>query len=187
MDSKMNHMQLEDFPREEWGPIFWYEMHRMTSVYHQEYSMHYYNIISQFPLLVPCPTCSHHFSEMLKKYPIKTNSGDALFSWGVNVHNIVNKRLNKKQMSVDEAHELYSKPIEHNKIIKFLKYLDAFIDIDNNIYRLNATIIILRSFALIFPCETCRVKLTDLANNESLNNKNIHQFIEKMIKIIEKH
>lgn len=179
--------KLEDYPREEWGPIFWYELHRMSQSYHPEFSTYYYNIISQFPFLVPCPTCSYHFGELLKKSPPKTDSYDSLFKWGVDAHNRVNKRLNKKLYTINEAKALYDKPVEHNKLIKFLQYLSDFIKIDNSIYRLNATIITLQSFAIIFPCDTCRVKLSKLANNESLNTKNIQQYIEKMIKLLKEH
>lgn len=181
----MNYNKLEDFPRDEWGPIFWYVLHSFTQSLTQSNRIEYKNIISQYPLIIPCPTCSYHFADMIKKYPIKTDTYDNLFEWGVNVHNIVNKRLNKKQMTINNAKKLYETQINHKKIIIYLQYLITFINIDDNIYRLNATLITLKSFALILPCLTCRNKINNI--KETVNNKNMKQWIQKVINILQNH
>jgi len=178
------HQHLEDYPRSEWGPIFWYILHRFSQSYQPEFSTYYYNLITQYPLLVPCPICSYHFEETLKRSHPKTDSQDSLFDWGVNVHNVVNKRLRKKILSIEEAYKIYSKQVDNKVIIRFLEYLSEFLAIDSNIYRINATIVALESVSFAYPCEKCREKLVQLNENHSIGVKNIRLYIEKMIKIL---
>jgi hypothetical protein len=50
-------------------------------------------------------TCYKHWLKLKEQYPV---DWDNLFEWTVRVHNIVNRKLGKPQMTVAEARELYS-------------------------------------------------------------------------------
>jgi len=51
-----------------------------------------------------CP-CKQHFDEYIRVYPPDYKS---LFEWGVNLHNAVNKRIFKPQVTIEEALELWT-------------------------------------------------------------------------------
>ncbi|TIB92559.1 hypothetical protein E3Q10_02843 [Wallemia mellicola] len=48
-----------------------------------------------FSELYPCDECSHHFQQILSKFPPQTSSNHDASSWLCGMHNLVNQRLNK--------------------------------------------------------------------------------------------
>jgi hypothetical protein len=52
---------------------------------------------------LPCESCTIHTRNYLEQHPI---TGDP-FEWSVAFHNDVNRRLEKKQVSLENARELY--------------------------------------------------------------------------------
>lgn len=60
--------------------------------------------------LLPCGGCREHFDAYLATHPPDVSSRDALFAWGVELHNAVNARLGKPQPSLDEVRSNYFKP-----------------------------------------------------------------------------
>ena len=59
----------------------------------------------QIPYVIPCASCGEHLKDVYAANPIEhaLSSADDLFKWTVDVHNSVNKRLGKPQVSVEEA------------------------------------------------------------------------------------
>ena len=58
---------------------------------------------------LPCSKCRAHAVRYLDKFPIpKTSEEGSLFEWSVIFHNVVNKRLKKMLMSLEEARQIYS-------------------------------------------------------------------------------
>ena len=51
--------------------------------------------------IIPCLSCRQHFEQVLVENPVP-ETGD-FFKWSVDVHNIVNKRLGKPEVSYDDA------------------------------------------------------------------------------------
>jgi hypothetical protein len=65
-------------------------------------------LVSMFPAILPCPACSIHFAEVLNANPLPdTPDPDALFKWSVDVHNIVNERLNKPLVAYEDAYRYW--------------------------------------------------------------------------------
>lgn len=61
-------------------------------------------LVSMFPEILPCPACGVHFSEVINSNPLpETTDVEALFKWSVDVHNIVNERLEKPLVTYDDA------------------------------------------------------------------------------------
>jgi len=90
-----------------------------------------------------CGDCLKHATEYVEKNPFKINirnhSKDSLFVWTVNFHNVVNKRLGKKIISIDEAKKIFSDEgfCEHDcgdkeesndfhKNVSFLRYTSKY-------------------------------------------------------------
>lgn len=97
-----------------WGPSMWHAFHitalikdmKMDNQNVQKESEHW---ILALPSVLPCPTCSVHLAELYRKMPLPRPEKDAfkVFQWSVDIHNAVNKRLNKPNVSFEEAAKLY--------------------------------------------------------------------------------
>tara|TARA_B100000795_G_scaffold261382_1_gene238110 strand:- start:406 stop:879 length:474 start_codon:yes stop_codon:yes gene_type:complete len=103
-------------------PIFndlWDLIHTLPFIITTEFSSNYklkslihffFNKIK----FLPCKTCKDHYSLYFKRFPInKIKTNEDLYRWTVDLHNDVNKRLNKGYVSYDKYRYTYS-----NKIVR---------------------------------------------------------------------
>ena len=102
-------------PPSVWGPLFWHTMHIMALSYpekptyaHKRAAKDFYESLAH---LIPCPKCREHYSTHLQKAPISPHLDRRidLFRWTVNVHNVVNKSLDKPSVSEKEAILFYER------------------------------------------------------------------------------
>ena len=65
--------------------------------------------ISLLPSVIPCHKCSEHLTQNLQTLPVDSALGspEDMFKWSVTLHNMVNKQLGKKEVSVDEAQTIW--------------------------------------------------------------------------------
>jgi len=91
-----------------WGPIFWMTMH-ITTLGYSDFpnDTDKQGAIAFFESLqhtIPCPICKQHYKECLEKYPVRNAVGSkqTLIRWLFMIHNLVNKELNKSQISWEE-------------------------------------------------------------------------------------
>jgi len=100
---------------EVWGPRFWFTLHNgalnYPSLANPLCIERMKNFILAIPIMIPCHTCKDHalaYIEINKDYFDMVCSGrDKLFKFFVDFHNFVNKRLNKPEMSYEDAYRLY--------------------------------------------------------------------------------
>lgn len=97
-----------------WGPCYWYTLHTMAFEFPKEPSEEQkkfaLNFISKLYLLLPCSKCSKHYKKMIEDHPpsIDTFASNETFSkYMVFLHNEVNKRLQKKVITYEDAYTLY--------------------------------------------------------------------------------
>jgi len=101
---------------EYFGPYIWATIHliclgapsKLDEYQKQAFRIFFY----QLPFIIPCGSCGKHLQENLKDNSIENalNKGnDALFKWSVNLHNIVNKQLNKQEISYEDAYDHWKK------------------------------------------------------------------------------
>jgi hypothetical protein len=94
-----------------WGPHAWKILHTIAHTYPEkanyETQINIEKFISSFTELLPCEKCKIDFKKYLKKYPIKSSSRDSLVMWMVDAHNSVNKKLNKKLFTYEDAEALW--------------------------------------------------------------------------------
>jgi hypothetical protein len=102
-------------PPELWGPIFWSTLHIVALAYpdnpsyvEKKAAKDFYTSLSH---ILPCPVCRSHFVEILKAMPVDTwvDSRANLIEWVWTVHNTVNKRLGKPEITLAEFHAKYKK------------------------------------------------------------------------------
>lgn len=91
---------------EKFGPYFWGALH-LACLYADDY-----NTLKQFVYsyveVLPCPACRHHFAQVLNQLPFPIEGHNlGYFAWSVDVHNIVNNRLGKPQLTYDKAFETW--------------------------------------------------------------------------------
>lgn len=98
-----------------WGKSFWSAIHYITIAYpNNPTDEDKQNIIAFFTSLqnvLPCEKCRNHFKANLISYPLTNDilsSKANLISWAVGVHNEVNRRTGKPEMSVNDAIALYT-------------------------------------------------------------------------------
>ena len=98
-----------------WGSHFWFTMHTVGFFY-PEYptptDMHRYkNFYESFVYMLPCVSCREHYGKVINDHPIDPylESRDSLSRWVVLVHNKVNERIGKKQISYQQAVDEYGK------------------------------------------------------------------------------
>jgi len=93
---------------ETWGPIFWTTMHIVTLGYPVSPSADekagaaaFFNSLQT---MIPCPICREHYAAFLAESPVETANGsrDELVFWAFTLHNKVNDRLGKRQITWDD-------------------------------------------------------------------------------------
>jgi len=96
-----------------WGPHLWFYLHTISFNFpdnptHLEKTQYldFYNSLGN---TIPCEKCRNHYSSNLQVNPPRLESKDALIKWTVDLHNLVNKSLGKREWSYDEAVDTYRK------------------------------------------------------------------------------
>lgn len=67
--------------------------------------------LAEWELLIPqfgCQ-CKKFYAEYKASYPPDFSSPESLFAWGVNLHNAVNSKLDRPEISLDEARVIWSR------------------------------------------------------------------------------
>jgi hypothetical protein len=93
-----------------WGKYLWTSIHIIALGYpdnptpddKQSYKQFYVNLWK----VIPCFKCAQNYQRHLDELPIDDGSltnNMSLFKWTVDMHNIVNKELGKRQWTQDEA------------------------------------------------------------------------------------
>jgi len=87
---------------DKFGPYFWGALH-LACLYGGDLEA-LKAFINSYTEVLPCPMCRVHFAEVISLHPIPSE-GDPMiyFKWSVDVHNIVNKKLDKPFVTVQEA------------------------------------------------------------------------------------
>lgn len=95
------------------GPPFWFVLHNAAVMYPVTPTNYVKNgmiqLLANLPLIVPCIYCREHFYSFITEANLNAAvaSKESLFSFFVSIHNYVNRRYGKNEISLDEAKELY--------------------------------------------------------------------------------
>ena len=145
---------------EAWGPVFWYMYHMIAISYDEEkakdnekYKKAYIIFYNNVDKILPCKTCANHYAKLKKqrKFIDFIDNKDKLFKWTVDNHNIVNKRLKKKELSLNNALLKYNNsPVNVNMMMKFINYIFRVSLKYNNIGIIKK---IINNICLILPSE----------------------------------
>jgi Erv1 / Alr family len=94
----------------QWGPSFWTFFHLV--------SLNYPNnptdkdiemaklLVKSIYYILPCSLCKQHYYSNIQRNPLRSGdltSKDDFIEWFIDLHNVVNKMLNKKHISDEEG------------------------------------------------------------------------------------
>lgn len=96
-----------------WGNYLWAYIHTITIVDFENNENYNKNIKkSLLTLQTPCHHCNKFYNEYLEKLDtLDLTKSMVLFYWSVDLHNQVNKKLNKPEFSYEEALNKWCKKI----------------------------------------------------------------------------
>jgi hypothetical protein len=96
------------------GPAMWFSFHvgsaNLPKVLSPVSVDRIKSFINGIPEMVPCTECSEHARAFIERSRERINNfkfGDDVFRFYVDFHNYVNERLDKRQVSYEEAYKMY--------------------------------------------------------------------------------
>lgn len=96
-----------------WGPHYWFFLHTVAESYpitpNDVTKRKYYDLIQNMPIFIPDDNISSKFSSLLDKYPVTPylDNRESFVRWVHFIHNKVNYKLGKKELSLPSALEKY--------------------------------------------------------------------------------
>jgi hypothetical protein len=110
------------------GPSFWFTLHNGAIHYPIRPSLNtrqsMKTLIYNLPILVPCLNCRDHFINYIQNSDLDyiVSSKETLFKFWVDIHNHVNKRYNRPEMTLLEAKRLYGFDTPESGAIMTISY-----------------------------------------------------------------
>lgn len=96
-----------------WGPSMWFILHTVGFGYPfnptNKEKKEYYDFFKSLGSVLPCSVCRKHFKRNMTEHPINLNSRIELNKWLILVHNEINSRCGKPQMTLNDVIELYER------------------------------------------------------------------------------
>jgi hypothetical protein len=109
------------FPPSVWGPFFWHTIHIVALGYPKNPTYTDKKCAKEFyeslTYLLPCAICRQHYKEHLIKNPLTPflDSRTDLIKWTVDIHNNVNKMLEKPEWTLEEVLAYYERVGNRNR------------------------------------------------------------------------
>ena len=100
---------MKFIPKDHWGNYLWGFIHTITIIDYNDEDNEKENrnaigILKELKDCIPCPKCRDTYKVMLEKLDdIDLQRPMILFFWSVDLHNIVNNKLNKQSWSYEKA------------------------------------------------------------------------------------
>ena len=133
-----------------WGPHYWFFLHTLAMTYpHHPNTItkkKYYEFIQNLPLFLPVEEISSEFSKLLEQYPVSPylDNRDSFIRWMHFIHNKINEKLEKPQISLNEFFVKYydeykttnEKMSEYYKLREKIIYFSILLGFSVSIYYL---------------------------------------------------
>ena len=104
---------MEYRPKEHWGPSLWNFIHTICIIDFEDNEPYVTRTISNLKSLgpvIPCHKCQALYEEHLKKLEsVDPKESMVLFKWSWELHNAVNRKHNKPDMSYEDALKEYTR------------------------------------------------------------------------------
>ena len=106
-----------------WGPHFWFVLHTISFAYpnfpSNSIKKKYYEFVKNLPQFIPDEKIGNQFNEFLDKYPVTPylDNKNSFIRWVHFIHNRMNTKLGKEQMSMELALEKYRNFYKPKKVL----------------------------------------------------------------------
>lgn len=104
-----------------WGPHLWKSIHYIALGYPENPSredrQNYKDFFYTLKYIIPCKYCRDHYKDNINDLPnidMYLDTTVRLFEWTVLLHNKVNLMLNKPEMTLKDAYDLYTNKNKNN-------------------------------------------------------------------------
>ena len=126
-----------DYDPSVWGPHYWFFMHTIAHIYpktpNEVTKRKYYDFIQNLPLFIPNNDISDYFIALLNGHPVTPylDNRDSLIKWMYFIHNKVNVKLGKPEISVLDSLDAYydaykPKPIQLHDTFRIHKQIFVY-------------------------------------------------------------
>jgi len=118
-----------------WGPHYWFFIHTVAMTYpvrpNAVTKKKYYEFIQNLPLFIPVENISGEFSKLIDKYPVTPylDNRESLIRWTHFIHNKINQKLEKPQISLSEFYIKYYEEYKSQnvKMVEYYKFREKII------------------------------------------------------------
>ena len=118
-----------------WGPHYWFFIHTVAMTYpirpNAVTKKKYYEFIQNLPLFIPIENISGEFSKLIDKYPVMPylDNRESLIRWTHFIHNKINQKLEKPQISLSEFYVKYYEEYKSQnvKMVEYYKFREKLI------------------------------------------------------------
>lgn len=110
-----------------WGPHMWFFLHTISMSYparpNSVTKKKYYEFIQNLPMFIPVEHMSGEFTKLLNDYPVQPylDKRDTFIRWVWFIHNKINQKLEKPQITLSEFYKKYYEEYK-SKNIKLTEY-----------------------------------------------------------------
>lgn len=169
-----------------WGPLAWHFLHCISLTAPENIKTDaYYTLFISLSDILPCNVCRDHYKTHLQRLPLKKCCGSRkqLSLWLFNLHNLVNKTLDKPTIPADKCVKLY---IQNNKI-QFnhkmgFQFLDTLAKSAKKVKDPISYINFFNTLDQLFPCNSCRKHFGKLKEglDEVKSGNQFYQWYDKI-------
>lgn len=118
-----------------WGPHYWFFLHTIAMSYpiypNAVTKKKYYEFIQNIPLFIPIDKIASDFSKLLDQYPVQPylDNRESLIRWFWFIHNKINKKLEKPQISLNDFYVKYYEEYKNSneKLYEYYKFREKAI------------------------------------------------------------
>jgi len=138
-----------------WGSSMWFSLHTITMNYpdlpNNQDKYNFKIFFESLQTVIPCIVCKKNYIRHLKENPIDNhlNSKRKLVYWLIDMHNMVNAEIGKKQLSYDAViqkyEDIYNKKIFNENIIENFENKNSY-----NYYNLLVIICVIILICMIY-------------------------------------
>jgi len=111
--NRMQNAQQYKLDPKVWGPHYWFFLHTVTMCYplrpNAITKKKYYEFVHNISMFIPNETIATYFSKLLDEYPVTPylDTRDTFIRWMHFIHNKINKRLEKPEISLNQFYINY--------------------------------------------------------------------------------
>ena len=109
------------YDRDAWGGDWWRVFHgvlfRMPEKLDDSDKVRVRAFVSMMPAFLPCGTCSVSLVKELTELPLTDTvlmKGEDVVRWGLELHNAVNRRIHKPEITWEDLHAFYFLDVRHD-------------------------------------------------------------------------